>query len=67
MKKTWFYHTQLAADQADELVARYREKGVFAKKSLDADYLSWTVSAKLPEASKAPRQNRMWQQKMWRS
>lgn len=66
MKKSWFQHTQLTTEQADELEARYRAKQIKIERSLDNDFIHWTVSAFLPEASKPPRQERTWQQRIWR-
>ena len=66
MKKSWFQHTQLSTEQADELEARYRAKQIKTERSLDNDFIHWTISAFLPEASKPPRQERTWQQWIWR-
>ena len=89
MKKSWFQHTQLTTEQADELEARYRAKQIAGfqfvsllsgdelearyrakqiktERSLDNDFIHWTISAFLPEASKPPRQDRTWQQRIWR-
>ncbi|EPJ4169127.1 hypothetical protein ACTM9O_13230 [Citrobacter freundii] len=66
MKKSWFQHTQLTTEQADELEARYRAKQIKTERSLDNDFIHWTISAFLPEASKPPRQERNWQQRIWR-
>ena len=62
MKKSWFQHTQLTTEQADELEARYRAKQIKTERSLDNDF----ISAFLPEVSKPPRQDRTWQQRIWR-
>ena len=35
MKKSWFQHTQLTTEQADELEARYRAKQIKTERSLD--------------------------------
>ena len=66
MKKSWFQHPQLTTEQADELEARYRAKQIKTERSLDNDFIHWTISAFLPEASKSPRQARTWQQRIWR-
>ncbi|HCA0682998.1 hypothetical protein [Citrobacter freundii] len=66
MKKSWFQHPQLTTEQADELEARYRAKQIKTERSLDNDFIHWTISAFLPEASKSPRQDRSWQQRIWR-
>lgn len=66
MKKSWFQHTQLTTEQADELEARYRAKQIKTERSLDNDFIHWTISAFLPETSKPPRKDRTWQQRIWR-
>ena len=66
MKKSWFQHTQLTTEQADELEARYSAKQIKTERRLDNDFIHWTISAFLPEASKPPRQDRTWQQRIWR-
>lgn len=66
MKKSRFQHTQLTTEQADELQARYRQKQIKTERSLDNDFIHWTISAFLPETSKPPRQDRTWQQRIWR-
>lgn len=66
MKKSWFQHTQLTTEQADELEARNSAKQIKTERSLDNDFIHWTISAFLPEASKPPRQDRTWQQRIWR-
>jgi hypothetical protein len=45
MKKTWFHHTDCSTEQADELVKRYKARGVRVERSLNPDYVTWTVSA----------------------
>lgn len=65
MKKTWFHHTDCSTEQADELVKRYKARGVRVERSLNPDYVTWTVSAQLPEGEKAPRPSRVWQSKAW--
>ena len=66
MKKSWFQHTQLTTEQADEREASYKAKQSKTERSLDNDFMHWTISAFLPEASKPPRQDRTWQQRIWR-
>ena len=65
MKFTWFHHTDCSTEQADELVKRYKARGVRVERSLNSDYLTWTVSARLPEGNKSPRINRRWQNRIW--
>ena len=67
MKLTWFHHSECSTSQAEMLMTRYRARGVEVEKSLNADFLTWTVSARLPEFLHAPSQDRTWQQPMWRS
>ncbi|EDW2284201.1 hypothetical protein Y618_003754 [Salmonella enterica subsp. enterica] len=65
MKYTYFQHSKCTTEQADELVAEYRRRGVKVERSLNSDYLTWTVSARLPEGDKAPRPSRVWQNRAW--
>ncbi|HFK6810517.1 TPA: hypothetical protein ACG0MV_003038 [Enterobacter hormaechei subsp. steigerwaltii] len=65
MQHSWFHHTECSTEQADELVKRYRARGVRVERSLNSDYLTWTVSARLPEGNKPPRINRRWQNRIW--
>lgn len=65
MKFTWFHHTQCSTEQADELLAQYQRRGVHVERSLNPDYITWTVSARLPESKKPPRADRRWQNQMW--
>ena len=66
MKKTSFIHTQLSTKEVDELEARYRANDVRTLRSLDFDLIHWTLTAYLPEAKRAPRQDKTFQQKLWR-
>ena len=50
----------------DELEARYHAKQIKTERSLDNDFIHWTISAFLPEVSKPPRQDRTPQQRFWR-
>lgn len=65
MKYSWFHYSDCTTEQADELVANYRCRGVKVERSLNSDYLTWTVSARLPEGDKAPRPSRVWQNRAW--
>ena len=65
MKHSWFHHTDCSTEQADELMRRYRARGVPVERSLNPDYITWTVSAKLPESKNQPRLQRCWQNRMW--
>ncbi|EGI6721414.1 hypothetical protein IGX55_000862 [Escherichia coli] len=65
MKFSWFHHHECTTEQADELVEKYRARGVKTERSLNRDNITWTVSAQLPEGEKAPRPSRVWQSKAW--
>lgn len=65
MKHTWFHHTDCTTQQAEELMEEYQRRGVMVERSLNSDYLTWTVSALLPEGNKPPRINRQWQNRIW--
>lgn len=65
MKKSWFAHTECTTAQADELVAKYRQRGIKVERSLNPDLLTWTVSAQLVEDKHAPRPNSRWRNRMW--
>ncbi|HBM2915247.1 hypothetical protein [Klebsiella michiganensis] len=65
MKISWFQHTDCTTQQADELMAKYRQRGVKVERSLNQDLITWTVSAQLVEDKNPPRpasrtRNRMW-------
>ncbi|EMZ0642055.1 hypothetical protein ABC254_004649, partial [Salmonella enterica] len=49
MKYSWFHHTDCTTQQAEELMAEYQRRGVEVERSLNPDFITWTVSAKLPE------------------
>ena len=55
MKKSWFTHTGLTTEEANELVARYESNGVTVEKSLDIDPRFWLVSAYLPHLASSQR------------
>lgn len=65
MKFSWFHHHECTTEQADELVEKYRARGVKTERSLNRDNITWTVSEQLPESEKAPRPSRVWQSKAW--
>nr|DAI67104.1 MAG TPA: hypothetical protein [Caudoviricetes sp.] len=66
MKKSWFRHTECTTAQAEELMATYRSRGVKVERSLNPDYVTWTVSVRLPEAGRQERTPRTFLQKAWR-
>ena len=51
--------------KAERLIADYQSRGVRAKKSLNPDFLTWTVSAKLQECERPARTPRTFRQKGW--
>lgn len=65
MKKSWFTHTSLTTDEAEELVKRYREKGVRVEKTLDMDPRYWTVSAELPQQKSNPKTAQSMRSRAW--
>ena len=65
MKETWFQHNDCTTEQADELLAQYRSRGIAVERSLNPDYITWTVSARLPESKNPPRADRRWQNRCW--
>ncbi|EAY0955479.1 hypothetical protein AAFW49_004443 [Salmonella enterica] len=65
MKYSYFQHTECTTQQADELVARYRARGVKVERSLNPDFITWTVSAKLPEYARRVRTPKSLRQKVW--
>lgn len=65
MKFSWFQHTECTTEQAEQLVADYRARGIVTEKNLNPDFLSWTVSARLPECSHPSRTPRTFRQRMW--
>ncbi|MBB1199627.1 hypothetical protein EGM70_04825 [Enterobacteriaceae bacterium 89] len=65
MKRSWFQHSNLTTEQAEQLIARYSENHVMTEKSLDFDLIHWTVSAYLPESKRSPIPDRRYQQRFW--
>ncbi|NIG48448.1 hypothetical protein [Klebsiella sp. Ap-874] len=65
MKYSWFHHNDCTTQQADELMAKYRQRGVRVERSLNSDFLTWTVSVQLVEDNKPLRQDSRWRNRMW--
>lgn len=65
MKKSWFTHVNLSTEEADELVERYREKGVRVEKTLDTDPRYWIVSAELPQQKSNPMTAQSMRSRAW--
>ncbi|EID9272730.1 hypothetical protein LCK16_005113, partial [Salmonella enterica] len=51
--------------QAEELMAEYQRRGVEVERSLNPDFITWTVSAKLPEYARRVRTPKSLRQKVW--
>lgn len=65
MKYSWFHHHDCTTQQSDELMAKYRQRGVRVERSLNQDLITWTVSAQLVEDKNPLRpasrtRNRIW-------
>ncbi|EPJ8630789.1 hypothetical protein WJB38_005208 [Klebsiella pneumoniae] len=65
MKRSWFHHLECTTQQAEELVARYRQRGIKVERSLNPDFMTWTVSAQLVEDKNPPRPDSRWRNRMW--
>ncbi|EPJ7184070.1 hypothetical protein N1Z88_000758 [Citrobacter amalonaticus] len=65
MRETWFHYTQCTTQQTEELMAEYRRRGIRVERSLNPDYITWTVSVKLPECGRPARTPRTFRQKVW--
>lgn len=65
MKKSWFTHTGLTTEEANELVDRYKSKGVPVEKSLDIDPRLWIVSALLPQQESSPKTQQSLRSRAW--
>lgn len=65
MRESWFNYPDCTTEQADELLAQYRRRGIAVERSLNPDFITWTVSARLPESKNPPRADRRWQNRMW--
>jgi hypothetical protein len=65
MKETWFYHMECTTEQAEELLAQYRRRGVKVERSLNPDLITWTVSAFLPTSNTPARPDSRWRNRMW--
>lgn len=65
MTISWFHHPECTTLQADELVAKYRQRGIKVERSLNPDLLTWTVSVQLEEDKNPPRPDSRWRNRMW--
>ncbi|EBG6922925.1 hypothetical protein FJB87_02380 [Salmonella enterica subsp. enterica] len=66
MKYSFFHHHDCTTEEADTLLSDYQKRGVRAEKSLNSDFVTWTVSAKLPECERPARTPGAFRQKLWR-
>jgi hypothetical protein len=63
MKETWFqYRCTTSRPTSCWLNTGAR---VPVERSLNNDFITWTVSARLPEGKNPPRASRQWQNRMW--
>ncbi|EEW40072.1 hypothetical protein HMPREF0484_3872 [Klebsiella pneumoniae subsp. rhinoscleromatis ATCC 13884] len=46
-------------------MSRYQARGIVTEKSLNPDYLSWTVSARLPVCARPEYTPRSLRQRIW--
>ena len=65
MKYSWFHHNDCTTQQADELMAKYRQRGLKVERRLNPDFITWTISVMLEEDKHAPRPNSRWHNRMW--
>lgn len=65
MKHSSFHHTDCSTEQADELVKCYKAREVRVERSLNPDYVTWTVSAFLPTSNTPARPDSCWRNRMW--
>jgi len=65
MKKSWFTHTGLTSEEANELMIRYQSKGVTVEKCLDIDPRFWIVSALLPQHKTTPKTQQSMRSRAW--
>ncbi|MEF3110372.1 hypothetical protein QFI91_14915 [Raoultella sp. WB_B2P2-3] len=65
MQISWFHHHDCTTLQADELMAKYRQRGLKVERSLNPDFITWTISVLLVEDKKPPRPDSRWRNRMW--
>ncbi|MCK7244957.1 hypothetical protein AAHD35_03350 [Enterobacter roggenkampii] len=65
MKKSWFTHTGLTTEEANELMTRYQSKGVTVEKCLDIDPRFWIVSALLPQHKTTSKTQQSMRSRAW--
>ncbi|MCU6669939.1 hypothetical protein M8013_14425 [Enterobacteriaceae bacterium H4N4] len=65
MAKSWFHYTECTTAQADELERQYQRRGVVVTRSLNPDYVTWTVSVERQEVKHLVPTPRTFRQKVW--
>lgn len=65
MKFSWFQHTECTTEQAERLMVEYRARGYETERSLNPDYLTWTVSVRRPEVKHLTPTPRSMRQRVW--
>lgn len=65
MAKSWFHYTECTTEQADELERQYHRRGATVTRSLNPDYLTWTVSVERQEVKYLEPTARTFRQKVW--
>lgn len=65
MQYSWFQHTECTTEQAERLMVEYRARGYETERSLNPDFLTWTVSVRRPEIKRLTPTPRSMRQRMW--
>ncbi|EPK6501877.1 hypothetical protein RFC90_003817 [Klebsiella aerogenes] len=65
MKKTYFTHSNLNAEEVRELKGRYQAQGVRVEVTLSADNRSFMLAALLPESANPPKPSKTFQNRVW--
>lgn len=65
MQYSWFQHAECTTEQAERLVGEYRARGYETERSLNPDFLTWTVSVRRPEAKRLTPTPRSMRQRVW--
>ena len=65
MKYSRFQHTECTTEQAEQLVADYSARGYETERSLNPNYLTWTVSVRRPEVKRLTPTPRSVRQRVW--
>ncbi len=65
MKYSWNHQHDCTTEQADTLISDYQNRGIMTGKSLNTAFITWTVSAKLPEYAHRVRTPKSLRLKVW--